>query len=254
MYKFLNDNNRLYESQYGFRRQHSCDNAIGELVAQIVKNLELNRTSVAVFLDLSKAFDTLQHNLLLHKMERYSLRGTFLNWFKSYLTNRRIRVKCKPTLTSQTETSREFPVEYGALQGSCLGPLIFLIFCNDLHQNLMYLHCIQFADDTTLIAGHRNHQYLKYCIESDLIIVQDWFNANKLTLNLTKSNYMIFNQNNTKVINFELSLNGITLPQTHCTKFLGSWLDDRIIWMEHVKKLKTKLLNRLGLLKRARGS
>ena len=115
----------------------------------------------------------------------------------------------------------------------------------------MYLHCVQFADDTTLIAGHRNHQYLKYCIGSDLIVVQDWFNANKLTLNLTKSNYMIFYPNSTKALNFELSLNGVTLPRTHCTKFLASWLDDRLIWTEHVKKLKTKL-NRLGLLIRSK--
>ena len=133
-----------------------------------------------------------------------------------------------------------------------IGPLIFLIFCNDLHRNLTYLHCVQFADDTTLIAGNRNHQYLKYCTESDLIIMQDWFNANKLTLNLTKSNYIIFYPNNTKALNFELSLNGIILPHAHCTKFLGSWLDDRLIWTEHVKKLKTKLLNRLELLKRSK--
>ena len=93
VYKFLNDNHQLYESQYGFPNQHSCDNAVGEVVSQIGKNLEQNRMSVAFFLDLSKALDTLQHDLLLHKMERYGLRGTVLNWFKSYLTNRRIRVK-----------------------------------------------------------------------------------------------------------------------------------------------------------------
>ena len=144
-------------------------------------------------------------------MERYGLRGTILNWFRSYLSNRRIRVKCKPTSSGQTETSKEFLVEYGTPQGSCLGPLIFLIFCNDLHLNLVYLHCVQFADDTTLIAGHKNHQYLIYCIESDLNIAQDGFNANKLMLNLMKSTYMIFYPNNIKIPNLKLSLNGITL-------------------------------------------
>ena len=125
-------------------------------------------------------------------MERYGLRGMVLDWFRSYLSNRKIRVKCKPTSTGQTEVSEEYPIEYGTPQGGCLGPLIFLIFCNDLRLNVQYLYSVQFADDTTLIIAHKNHVYLKYCIESDLEIVQDWFNANKLTLNLTKTTYMTF--------------------------------------------------------------
>ena len=139
------------------------------------------------------------------------------------------RVKCNPTSSGQMETSKEFPIEYGTPQGSCLGPLIFLIFCNDLYLNLVYLHCVQFADDTTLIMGHRNHHYLKYCIESDLNTVQDWFNANKLTLNLSISSYMTFYPNKAKTPEFNLSLNGITLPRTDSTKFLGSWLNDRLV-------------------------
>ena len=184
----------MYESQYGFRSQHSCDNAVGEVVSGIVKNLESGYTSVAIFLDLSKAFDMLKHELLLHKMERYGLCGTVLDWFKSYLSNSKIRVKCKPTSTGLIETSEEYPIEYGTPQGSCLRPLIFLIFCNDLRLHLQYMHSVQFADDTTLIIGHKNHVYLKYCIESDLEIAQDWFNANKLTLNLAKITYMMFHK------------------------------------------------------------
>ena len=252
VYTFLNENNQLYESQYGFCNNHSCENAVGEVVSCIVKNLELNRTSIALFLDLSKAFDTLEHTLLLHKMERYGLRGTVLEWFKSYLSNRRIRLKSKPTSSGQTQTSAEYPVEYSMPQGSCLGPLIFLIFCNDLKLNLMFLHCVQFADDTTLITGHRNLHYLKYCIECDLEIIQDWFNTNKLTLNLSKSSYMIFQSNVCKTSNLNLTLNGATLPRTECTKFLGTWLDEKLVWTEHIKKLKTKLLSKLGLLTRSK--
>ena len=98
------------------------------MVSRIVKNLESGYTSVAIFLDFSKAFDMLKHELLLHKMERYGLRGTVLDWFKGYLSNRKIRVKCKPTSRGQTEVSEEYPIEYGMPQGSCLRPLIFLIF------------------------------------------------------------------------------------------------------------------------------
>ena len=252
VYTFLNANDQLYESQYGFRNRHSCDNAVGEVISHIVKNLESGKISVALFLDLSKVFDMLDHDLLLHKMERYGLRGIVLDWFRSYLHNHRIRVKCKPTSSGQTEISTEFTVEYEAPQSSCLGPLIFLIFCNDLRLNLLYLQCVQFADDTTLILGHKNHRYLKYCIESDLTTVQDWFNANKLTLNVKKSSYMIFQPNNTDACELNNTLNGVTLPRTCNTKFLGTWLDEKLNWTEHVRNLKTKLLSRLGLLRKSK--
>ena len=98
VYKFLTENYPLYKSQYGFRSQHSCNNAVGEVVSRIVKNLESGFTSVAIFLHLSKAFDTLKHELLLHKMERYGLCGNVLDWLSSYLSNRKIRVKCKQHL------------------------------------------------------------------------------------------------------------------------------------------------------------
>ena len=140
--------------------------------------------------------------------------------------------------------SEEYPIEYGTPQGSCLGPLIFLIICNDLRLNLHYLHPVQFADDTTLIMGHKHPAYLKYCIESDLKIVQDWFNTNKLTLNLTKTNYMTFQANTGKTSDLNLALNSITLPKMQSTKFLGTWLACN----EHVKRLKTKVATRLGLL------
>ena len=250
VYEFLNSNGQFYESQYGFHSKHSCDNAIGEVVSRIVKNLEAGKISVAIILDLSKAFNTLNHDLLLQKMEKYGIRGITLEWFRSYLHDRRIRLKCKPMSTGQTKTSDDYPVEYGAPQGSCLGPLLFLIFCNDLRLNLEYLHTVQFADDTTLTMGHRNHRYLKYCIKTDLINVQDWFNANKLTLNLFKSNYMTFlPQANTTKTDLDLSLNDVTLPKTSSTKFLGTWIDDQLVWKEHLGQMKTKLTNRLGILK-----
>ena len=185
-------------------------------------------------------------------MEKYGIRGVTLDWFRSYLQARKIRMKCKPTSTGQLTTSDEYTVEYGAPQGSCLGPLLFLIFCNDLKLNLEYLHVVQFADDTTLTMGHRNHNYLKYCIETDLTNVQDWFNANSFTLNLSKSNYMTFLPRSNTGADLNLTLNGVTLPKTPSTKFLGTWIDDKLIWKEHLTRLTTKLTNRIGMLKRCK--
>ena len=94
-YNFLNHTDQLYQSQYGFRAQHSCENAVGELIGEIVKGQEHRKHTLAVFLDLSKAFDTLSHKILLTKLERYGIRGTSWKWFESYLDQRKLRVKCK---------------------------------------------------------------------------------------------------------------------------------------------------------------
>ena len=136
VYNFLNDTGQIYESQYGFRSEHSCEHVLGQLVGQVVKNLEQKKDTVSIFLDLSKAFDMLQHNIILDKMEKYGLRGVTLSWFKSYLGNRKLRAKCRTAQSGRIVRSEEYNIEYGTPQGFCLGPLIFLIFCNDLSLTL----------------------------------------------------------------------------------------------------------------------
>ena len=101
-------------------------------------------------------------------------------------------VTCKTADTGDNNTSTEHDIEFGTAQGSCLGPLIFLIFCNDLQYHLIFLECIQFADDTTLYVTHKSIEYIRFCLEHDLFILQDWFRANKLTLNVSKSVSILF--------------------------------------------------------------
>ena len=202
-----------------------------ELVGEITKNKENGKFTAALYLDLSKAFNTLEPTVLLHKLKKYGIRGTCLNWFISYLTNRKLRSKCK--LPNGTEYSEWYNIEYGTLQGSCLGSLLFLIFCNDLYENLEYLKCIQFADDTTLYFGHKNKAFVLCCLEHDLEIISDWFKANKLTLNVSKTIFMIFHPKGKKLreqIKFE-EKNILNSPET---KFLGIWLNDNLSWEAHV--------------------
>ena len=167
-YGFMESTGQIYNSQYGFRSQHSCESAVAELTSEIIKGQQNGMYTLALFLDLSKAFDTLEHKVLLDKMYRYGIRGNSLNWFKSYLENRKIRVKCQVASSGKLEYSDYQIVNYGTPQGSCLGPLIFLIFTNDLHQHLNHCASILFADDTTLYKTHRNLNYLKWCIQDDM--------------------------------------------------------------------------------------
>ena len=169
VYKFLSDTNQIYENQYGFREKHSCEHAIGQVIGKLVKGLENNMYGACVLLDLSKAFDTIEHSILLKKLELYGVQGNALKWFESYLSNRTIRVKCRTVSDSSETKSEDFVVTHGTPQGSCLGPLIFLIFVNDLHFHLNDSECIQFADDTTLVFVHRNLKYLHFCIQQRAI-------------------------------------------------------------------------------------
>ena len=252
VYSFLQDTGQIYSSQYGFRANHSCEHVVGQAVSSIVKGLENRHYVACVLLDLSKAFDTIDHKILLKKLELYGVRGIALNWFGSYLSNRKLRVKCR-TVSDPTEVvSDEQEVHYGTPQGSCLGPLIFLLFVNDLHLNLGVADCIQFTDDTMLVFVHRNLNYLRYCVENELSIVQDWFNANRLTLNVGKSSYLLFQGKKQPSICFQIVLNGIEIPRVRHTKFLGTWIDDRLNWEVHANKILTKIKCGLGMLRRSK--
>ena len=159
VYKFLNKSDIIYKKQYGFRAKHSCEQAIQDLCRHILKDKEDGLKTAAIFFDLSKAFNTLSHNILLKKMEIYGIRGLCNKWFESYLTNRNIQVKCKTLSSNTIETSNKYQIKYGTAQGSCLGHLLFNIFCNDIHYNVEYCKLILFTDDTTIYTSHRNLTY-----------------------------------------------------------------------------------------------
>ena len=127
MYKFLKKNEILCESQFGFRSRHSCEHAISELSGRLLKAKEKGQYSAAVFLDLLKDFNTLNHKVLLHKLEHYGIQDTAHKWFESYLQNRSLVAKTTTSLNNVTY-SNSYDITYGTAQGSCLGPLLFLFF------------------------------------------------------------------------------------------------------------------------------
>ena len=246
-YNFLSKTDQLYVSQYGFRQNHSCNDAVNELSMQILKNLEENKFTVSIFLDLSKAFDTLDHEILLEKMSRYGIRGHTNDWFRSYLEDRTI--KCKLTNESGKKIfSNPFNLKFGMPQGSCLGPLLFLIFINDLYLHIENCNAILFADDTTIYQGSKYPKYLKWCGEEDLKRLDDWFKAKKLTLNLKKSQMLIFEpagQNFGEKIN----LAGSELKRLKTAKFLGITLDENFSWKVHFSNIILKMKRNLHILR-----
>ena len=180
LYSFLELNNTLFNSQYGFRSRHSCKQAILEFISHILQAKNKGEHIASVFLDLSKAFDTLDHNILLSKLERYGIRGIALQWFDKYLKGRSLIIKVT-TGTNQITYSDSFDITYGTAQGSCLGPLLFIIFVNDIHLLPLYSKLILFANDTTVLNSHKVPKFLKYTITHDIQTLAEWFKTNKLS-------------------------------------------------------------------------
>ena len=182
---FIQTNKILNNNQYGFREKHSTINAITALTSDVIKALEKKNSVLSVFLDLSKAFDTIDHQILLYKLEFYGIRGTPLKWFKSYLSNRKQYVKYNNSDSLQRD------ITYGVPQGSILGPLLF-IYINDLPFCVEHCKTVLFADDTTIYKTGKQVNNIYEDMNKKLQILADWFRANKLYLNISKTKCMLF--------------------------------------------------------------
>ena len=141
--QFFHKHKVIFEGQYGFRKQRSTTDAILDLAGNVIDGFNKGMFTIGLFLDMSKAFDSIKHETLLKKLELYGIRGIALNWLKSYLTSRNIKVMFKEAL------SDKFEVNFGAPQGSVLGPLLYIILSNDLPKCLKFSRAVMFADDTT---------------------------------------------------------------------------------------------------------
>ena len=236
---FLSKFDILYNGQYGFRSNHSTDMAVIDLVHEITKGFENNCISLGVFLDLSKAFDTINHNILLQKLNYYGIRCTTLNWFCSYLTNRNQYTKidcCSSSLNNIT---------CGVPQGSLLGPLLFSLYINDICHASTVLSFILFADDTNIIysSGIRHVGTIINVLNVELDKVSIWLQANRLSLNLKKCTFMAFSKSKKKLNlrNCQVKINNEPIQRVTNTKFLGVYIDECLSWNIHIKELENKL-------------
>ena len=227
--KCLNKHKLLFHSQYGFREKHSTNLAIMELVTKITQAIENKEYTIGVFLDLSKAFDTVNHNILLHKLEHYGIRGVALDWFKNYLSNRIQVVKYNSSRSDSLE------IKCGVPQGSVLGPLLFLIYMNDIGKCSRLLSFISFADDTNLFLSHRDAYTLSNTMNQELKNITTWLSTNKLSLNVNKTHFMIFKtKNRTFSQRMSITIDGQQIEQVKYTKFLGLFIDEELSWKYHI--------------------
>ena len=185
-FKYLSENSILYKKQFGFQTSHSTEHAILLLVNQLYQSFDESKFTLGIFIDLSKAFGTLDHKVLTKKLELYGIKDCNLRWFESYLSNRKQFITYGDKQTHIETITCEDP------QGSILGPLLFLILFNDLHKVTKYLNPIMFADDTNLFCSHKNVKTPFQIVNSELKLVTEWFLANKLSLNAKKQSRFYF--------------------------------------------------------------
>ena len=197
----LEINNLLYDNQYGFLRGRSTLHNITKLTSKISQDLNDKKFVIGIFLDLKKAFDTVSHDILLSKLKKLGISGTPLKWFTSYLSNR----------TQFTEIrgckSNELAIDISVLQGSILGPILFLCFINDLHL-ATWLLTLLFADDTAVIDSDTDLPTLIKRVNCEIQKIANWFRTNKMSVNVSKTKYIIFRPRGQK-ITLNLDENGI---------------------------------------------
>ena len=240
---FLNKYDILSRNQYGFRKNYSTAHALIQLYDKISNALDNKRVTLGLFIDLSKAFDTVNHEILLDKLEHYGVRGIALQWFKSYLSCR------KQFVQYNGYNSSSLDITCGVPQGSILGPLLFLVYINDLCNVSKVLELILFADDTNIFYSHTDASYLMEVVNLELKKIMCWFYKNKLSINVKKSNFIIFRpRQNRQTLDLAFNISNYSIDRVKEATFLGVILDEHLTWKSHIHNVARKVSKAIGII------
>ena len=246
LYDYFNSNNLLAEEQYGFRTNHSTEYAAVKLVDNVSKEMELGNTPTALYIDLSKAFDTLSFDILLYKLNYYGIKDNAFKLLKNYLTNRRQYV------VYNSQNSETLDISTGVPQGSILGPLFFSICINDLITVSNKLKFIMYADDTTIYFNLEDFDPYNFerDINNELEKITLWLKMNKLSLNVQKTKLMIFHRRQKQINELNISINGTDIERVESFNFLGLHIHESLSWRTHTDIVKNKISKVVGILYR----
>ena len=249
LYTFINKHKILNPNQFGFRKNYSTDLALIQIYDKITNALANKEHVIGIFCDLSKAFDTLNYDILFSKLNHYGIRGVSLLWFKNYLKDR------KQYVTFNGCTSDTLPIQCGVPQGSILGPLLFLLYVNDINNSSPILSFVLFADDTNIFFSHKNLKSLISVLNQEMNNVANWFKANKLSLNTNKTHFMYFKhlqQNLDTPI--RIYIDNTQLEQKAQSKFLGVIIDECLSWNDHLHHVTMCVSRSIGIISKLKFS
>ena len=246
LYEYMSNVGLLSNCQSGFRPNHSTSTTLLDVQDYILKNMDTGYATGVLFIDLKKAFDTVNHDILIRKLEQYGINGNELLWFKSYLNNRVQTVNVDSTLSDFRS------INIGIPQGSILGPLLFIIFVNCLPYAVSDCKTVMYADDTSLMCKSKNKLDLKSQMESCLSKIAEWFKVNKLTLNVDKTKFMVFGTQKMleKFNDVNLAYHNSDIERVDEFKYLGVKLDSKLSWSAHVDYVSKTISKRTGIIRR----
>ena len=216
----------FFNKQFGFRNKHSTDYAVPRITDKIQKAIDDRDFSCGIFLDFSKAFDTVEHEILVKKLECYGIRGNAKNWFTSYLSN------CQQTVTVNNITSSPATISCGIPQGSVLGLVLFLLYINDFHQCFDLFDSHLFADDANLIYRHKSLSVLEFDINNEMNNIDTWLCASKLSLNIAQSNCHFPSSSKKYNTHVKLSIDDTYLKKENCIKYTDIRSEERRVGKE----------------------
>ncbi len=245
VFEFFTKNKLFFKNQYGFRKGHSTEFATLEIIDRIICKMDKNETPINVYLDLSKAFDTLDHDILLEKLHYYGIRDTSLQLFQSYLSSRKQYVEFDGTDSEMRD------IRTGVPQGSILGPLLFIIYINDLNTVSTLFKFIIYADDTSLsgfLTSFGTNLNINQNINQELQLISEWLKINKLSLNVGKTKFMIFYKGNKRIPNIKLNIDGTEIERVQNFNFLGVILNEKLSWKPHTDKVANCISKTVGIL------
>ena len=248
IYQFLDENQVLYSYQFGFRKAHSTVHAIQTAIHSVTKALDTSYQCMGIFIDFSKAFDTIQHNILLDKLYHYGVRGVAYELISSYLSNRKQFVYCDSECYSAVED-----INVGVPQGSVLGPLFFILYVNDIISCAeSSVEFILFADDTNIFIYAPTSEELYRKANKVLRQLKSYIDANYLHINLRKCKYIHFRSNRQNTRSNTVSYDNFKFEQVQSIKFLGITISETLVWNEHIKSMTRKLSKITGSLYKIR--